>query len=362
MITLTAKIVRNSLFEGEIGTLSVGATTKTNNISTEVIDNIKGKKGTQDNPFFLGASRLGDGSKFTTKSKSFICKPDTFCSIAITGGDEFVIAFDLINNRYPETISVNRKSFTLNSPIFKFNEKITQYDITINNWNAEGFPMVISGIYALDPNVNITLSNIVSLNRNANYRGDNKLPSFGILSNGGDLEFNDTDGTILEYAENQILTSDMDVEILLNNTLSKKSEVVARFKTKEWQYDNDNRLATVGLKDDLEEWQDIQVKGINYDPRQPFKIIEKGLMSNVYKWLQAKDENGKERTPIKYQMLSFDELDEETKGILENTRSLTPVLEDGTLWEQWTKLCEVCGLYIYKNKQGRTVCSYNLGV
>jgi hypothetical protein len=84
-------------------------------------------------------------------------------------------------------------------------------------------------------------------------------------------------------------------------------------------------------------------------------------MSNVYKWLQGQDENGNYRTPEKYQMLSFEQLDEKTQNILENTTIDYPLLENGTLWEQWQKLCEVCGLYIYKNNEGKTVCTYTYG-
>jgi hypothetical protein len=60
-------------------------------------------------------------------------------------------------------------------------------------------------------------------------------------------------------------------------------------------------------------------------------------------------------------MLQFEELDQKTQDILELTRVDYPLLEDGTLWEQWQKLCEVCGLYIYKNNEGKTVCTYTYG-
>jgi hypothetical protein len=79
-------------------------------------------------------------------------------------------------------------------------------------------------------------------------------------------------------------------------------------------------------------------------------------MANLYVWLQDST-----RTPSKYKMLPFNELDENTRTILMNTRLSYPLLESGTLWEQWTKICEVCGLYIYKNNEGKTVCSYTYG-
>ena len=106
----------------------------------------------------------------------------------------------------------------------------------------------------------------------------------------------------------------------------------------------------------MEEWQDIIVEGFNYDPREPFMVLTNGSMQDLYNWLQDP-----QRTPRKYNMLAFYELDEQTREILSNTKIQYPILENGNLWEQWTKLCQVCGLYIYKNIEGRTVCSYTYG-
>ena len=103
-----------------------------------------------------------------------------------------------------------------------------------------------------------------------------------------------------------------------------------------------------------EEWQDIFVKGFNYDPRKPFAVLKNGSMENLYNWLQ-------DRTPTKYSMKEFSSLDQKTRDILTNTRIEYPLLKDGTLWEQWNKLCQVCGLYIYKDRTGNTICSYTYG-
>lgn len=201
-----------------------------------------------------------------------------------------------------------------------------------------------------------SLNNLISLERSIFDRSDTKLPSYGILSNNGNLEFNDANGAFLTYANAGVLVSGLKVHILLNNTLSKTSEEVGIFETDTWDYDNDNRSVSVSLKDDLVQWQDIYVEGFSYDPRSPFKIIADGKMSNVYRWLQ-----NTERTPEKYKMLAFSELDQETKTILQNTTIDYPFLESGSLWSQWSKLCQVCGLYIYKNNQGQVVCSYTYG-
>ena len=202
--------------------------------------------------------------------------------------------------------------------------------------------------------ISINRYNLISFNRKIVDRSDIKFPSYGIISNGGSIEFNDLDGKIREYAESLILTSDLKVTINLNNNLSNTSEQIGEFETKKWNYDNNNRAVSVSLKDDLEEWQDIEIEGFNYDPRKPFKVLENGTMEDLYKWLHKK-------TPSKYKMLEFSELDEDTKTILKSTKIQYPFLKKGTLWQQWQKLCIVCALYICKNNIGQTICTYSLG-
>ena len=355
MITLTAKISPKSTNSSQISNLS--ASGSKNNVSAEIGD-VLGKKTTQDNPFIIGASSLGDGATFLGKSRSYISFASNII-ITIKGNvsNGLVIVFDTLNNRHPKNIYINSKTYLVDSAVFKVEglPQTTNY-IRIPNWNTPNYPKVISGIYLPQEDIYINLSNIISLNGNINYRSDNKLPSYGILSNSGKLEANDNDNSVLELAEKQELTSDMDIVVELNNTLAKISVDVGHFKTKEWEYDNDNRSFSVSLKDDLVEWQDIQVKGINFDPRNPYAVLPNGTMADLYKWLHST-----ERTPQKYEMLSFEELDAKTQEILNSTSTKYPLLEDGTLWEQWTKLCEVCGLYIYKNNNGKTVCSYVYG-
>jgi hypothetical protein len=368
MITLTARI---DLISDDNGTLSsVSGEIPKNNISSE-IGAILGSKKQGSNPFILGASKLGDGSTLSGEVDYFIGgvpsnENGMFVppyEITISGNDitSLTIEFDKVNNRRPNTIVIDNVEYADDDAVFTVNvPSANSHTITIDNWNTPLYPLVIMGIY-VDISIDIDYRNLIALNRSINYRGENKLPSYGIISNTGNLEFNDLNGEIKDYAEQLLLTSDLKVVINLNNTLANTHEQVGIFETRDWDYDNDNRSVSVSLKDDLEEWQDIQAQGFDYDPRDRFKIIAYGKMSNVYKWLQGQDENGNYRTPEKYQMLSFEELDEKTQNILENTTIDYPLLNDGTLWEQWQKLCEVCGLYIYKNNEGRTVCTYTYG-
>ena len=108
---------------------------------------------------------------------------------------------------------------------------------------------------------------IISISANSFDRSDITRPSYGIISNTGELEFNDFDSEFLNYANQRLLTSDLPVSIFLNNTLYKTTrQQIGKFQTRSWNYDNNNKRVSVSLKDDLEEWQDISINGISYDP------------------------------------------------------------------------------------------------
>lgn len=365
MITLTAKI---NLISGHSGELGVEPRDLLGNNISSNLGTILGFKKQSKNPFVIGASKIGDGSTYESHLDYFMGDQlsdslGNFVSsytLTLTSTEplnSFTIAFDNTNNRHPYYITIDEQRYVDDDSVFTVTGLVesTTHTIVIENWNAPTYPLVITGIF-VGIDIDINVRNLLGLNRNIAYRGDYKLPSYGIISNTGSMEFNDLDGEIKDYAEDLILTSDLKVTITLNNTLANKHEQIGVFETEKWDYDNNNRSVSVSLKDDLEEWQDIHIDGINYDPREPFKVIEGGKMSNIYKWLQNSNV-----TPSKYDMLTFEELDTETQTILENTTIRYPLLESGSLWEQWQKLCEVCGLYIYKNNQGRTVCRYTYG-
>jgi hypothetical protein len=196
--------------------------------------------------------------------------------------------------------------------------------------------------------------NIISLQSSIFDRSDISKPSFGIFSNSGNLEFNDNYGRVISLSQEGLLLDPCKVEIFVENKIFGLSEKIGTYYTDDWSYDNDNGVVSVSFKDDLEEWQDIYVKGFIYDPRKPYSVLANGSMENLYRWLR-------ERTPSKYNMVDFNELNESVRSILANTIIEYPSLKDGFLWSQWLKLCDVCGLYIYKNKEGKTTCSYTYG-
>ena len=104
------------------------------------------------------------------------------------------------------------------------------------------------------------------------------------------------------------------------------------------------------MKDDLEEWQNINVEEISYDPRDLTHRNLERFYGELYN-----------KTPSKYKMKQFSELDDKTKDILSNTWVIYPLLEAGSLWRQWDKLCQVAQAHIKKEDDGTTSFTYNGG-
>jgi hypothetical protein len=201
--------------------------------------------------------------------------------------------------------------------------------------------------------IDIGQESLISMEASIYDRSDLKFPSFGIISNIGNLVFKDRGSKFLSYANMGLLKEGIVIEQYINNTLEKNaSEKISSFVADVWDYDNESGVVTVSQKDDLEEWQEINVPAISYDPRNAEDKAFVWLYSHLWR-ITVRGGN--------YNMLPFAELDATTKQVLENTYTKYPMLKSGSLWQQWTKLCQVCQLHIYKNSEGIIVCRYNGG-
>lgn len=356
MITLTAR-VNLITFKNGGALLSASLNRETSNISAPLSNVVKTKK-KGSNPFIFGASILGEGATFSDGEEYYIGnipadENGSFIpqyTIGVNGNQisALTIVFDDYNNQFPTSITIDGETYLNDDPYFtviNLNPTNT-HAIVINNWNTPNYPLRIQGIY-VDLNLELDRRNMLNLDRSIFDRSDLELPSYGIISNTGNIEFNDLDGEIKDYAEMNLLQSGIDVEVYINNTLTKTNELIGKFNSSDWNYDNDNRQVTLSIKDDLEEWQDINIDGINYDPRTPVSQNLAYFYNYLYNF-----------TPSKYNMLEYDELDSITKNILFNTVVQYPTLENGSLWDGWTKLCEVAQAHIYKDNEGNTVFKY----
>ena len=185
-----------------------------------------------------------------------------------------------------------------------------------------------------------------SLQREEKERSDLKLPSFGIISNHSNTSFKDPYGKIKQLANNLQLIGGQKVEIFLNNTLTGGSQKIGELYTDQWNYDPYEGSVNLSLKDNIEEWQNIHVERLNYDPRYP----EHKSFKYIYNYLR-------EETPSKFKMLTFERLDSKTKEQLENSWLVYPFLEEDNLWREWDKFAVATQCQIFQ-QNGITVCRY----
>lgn len=356
MITISAT-VNVSKDGGEIKSVSI--TPQGNNISSSISEVLGNKNVSVGNPFILGHSKLGDGSHYTDRLPYFMSSEWSDSNgmfhnrfvLTIKGEadlEQAVIVFDKQNNRHPNTIIVDGETWYDDDPQFeiKFNSDKTTHEIIIDNWNAPNSPLIITNIYS-NINVEIDDSNLISFSRDMFETSNMKYPQFGIISNSGNLTVLDKNEGIIDLITYKILHSGAEVSVQINNTNSGISNQVCVMTIKELDYDNDSRKVSMSLKDNLEEWQDINVNPIYYDPSNPKSEYAKFFYDYLYN----------KTVELGYE---FEELDEGTKNVLNNTLIKYPLLESGSLWDSWDKLCQLCFLYIYENNLGKIVVKYNI--
>lgn len=358
MITLSAYI---DVTLGKAGTITNATTTvEGNNISND-ITGLVGDKVYGNNIFLLDVSPLDNGSTFSSEIENYYIGSElangngVFANpyqITLNGSKikNFTLVFDTYNNQHPTSITVDGVEYENDDNIFTVSvQSSNSHKIVIDNWNTPNYPLRIQGIY-LELGIEVNKQNIESLSRNSTDRSDYKFPSWGIISNTCEIEFKDLNGEILDYIEQDLLVQGLSCKVFINDTLNNKKQQIGEYYADQWNYDNDNRVVKVSLKDDLEEWQSINVEEISYDPRS----VEHKNLEWFYKQLYSK-------TPTKYNMQDFNSLDKATRDILSNTWVVYPMLKAGSLWRQWNKLCQVSQSHIKKEDNGTTSFKYNGG-
>lgn len=349
MITLTAKL---SLLDGQLGVISSASINNGKSNVSSQIGAVIGSKKQGGKPFIIGTNKIGDNRTYEKSVPYYIgnvsCNSnnvfDTPYVITVNGNNivSLTINFDNVNNQYPTSIIIDGTVYQVNSASITINnlQVLDTHIITINNWNTANYPLTILGLY-IDIEILINNKNMTNVERTIIDRSDIKLPSWGIITNGGDIEFNDLGGVIKYYIEQQILEDNIITNIAINNTsITNKKEQLGAFNASKWEYNNSNSIVKVELKDNLLEWQNILLDGM--------PLQNEMTMLQICDYLKSK-------TPNKW---TFKELDGETQSILQNTICKYPYLESGSLWNEWNKLCEVCALYVYKNNQDNIVISY----
>lgn len=180
------------------------------------------------------------------------------------------------------------------------------------------------------------------------------FPDFGVVSSAGSITFQDTiinDVYIVEnYAKQGRLVEGLDVEVFVVNTLIKKTQKIGKYITGKWDYNKETHTVKVSIGDNLTKWQEINVPAYNFDAREGTKNF-----SVIYKYLHSIT------TQAGFDMLSYEELTQETRFAIERIICKYPYLLTDNLWASWGKLCQVCLLNIYPNLDGRIECRFTGG-
>lgn len=196
---------------------------------------------------------------------------------------------------------------------------------------------------SLEKPIEVNMRNMMSVSGTIATRSDLEKPAFGVIANTGNIEFIDKyielekKWEIASLLKDGLLTEGLKAEISIGNTIKTGAEQkVGVYETSDWSYDSTNRVVSVGLQDDLIEWQDIAVEK---------KIWGEPItMYNVLNYLIA-------ITPSKWEFVSHIDTDRYLLGIpFENG-----YLEADNLWAVWTKFCEACFLNVFKNGDGKIV-------
>ena len=365
MITLEAKI---QLTESNSGLIESVSTNISNNSISKDISNVVGKRIPNTVPFILGTSTLNNGYTLESEVDFYIGDEVSNTNgifenpyvITITGSQltDINICFDTNKNQHPTLISVDGKIYQNDDSIFavRLNQS-SIHTITIDNWNAPNYPLIISGIY-LNFDIAVNYRNLISISQSIFDRGDTSYANWGVFSNAGNLQFNDIDGEIKDYAQQGILKDGAIVLVELHNDLDNYVKKLGEYYAKNWNYDENNKSVSVSLTDGLEDWQSINVPEVTYDFKKYATSgqIAYAVTAKVFYEILHQYSN-----TSKIKMASFEELDGETRNAIISTIIPYPYLRAGTLWTQWQKLCDLCQLHIFKNYDGIIICKYKGG-
>lgn len=185
--------------------------------------------------------------------------------------------------------------------------------------------------------VELNYRRLISLSFNEKKRADFDLPSWGIISNSGNLSFNDPYGEIIDYANKGLLRKRAKIQIDLYNSLgvTKKSRKLGEFYSNTWNYDNNNHSVNLSFADDLISWQDI------YSGGYPLQETKEMSAYELYKLLEA------EANEYDY----YFAITEQAEARIKERNIGAPFIEAGTLWQQWDRFSNALALQIYKKNE-----------
>lgn len=185
--------------------------------------------------------------------------------------------------------------------------------------------------------------NLLSLDTTIVDRSDITMPSWGIISNRGNIRFVDYNGKINHLVELNALQDKQKCSLYLTDTLNGTQALVGELYATKWDYDTNSKQVSVTLQDELIEWQDISFAGLIMSAEELTAMEYIGILQDWY-------------IPKKY---SFAPFDPKTTTILQEYKIKHAYLKKSSLWGTLNKFCEMLGLHIFKNFKNKIVISYD---
>lgn len=181
--------------------------------------------------------------------------------------------------------------------------------------------------------------NIVSIDIETLDRGSlNDIVGFGIYSNRGEITFIDIDNEFERMANLDEAT--LTAKIFLSEDTTER--LIATFFVDDHSYNRNTKEVSLILQDGLTNWQNINIPRIFlYEYKSAKQILDEILSQSTVSGID-----------IRY--------DAATLALLETIHCNCPDIKADTLWNDITKICQMCLCRVFTDEQGVAVISRGL--
>lgn len=323
-----------------------------NNVSTSLLE-LADKYADKKDIFLLGVDKFSNAKGFASNNENYyigrefstqdcVFESEYNIFIETNNADWVVIYFDTVGNGYPPEIYMSDKKVVVQSPVVIVPRGVDT--ITIDRWNKPNSPLIIRGIRTFFS----VRENIKEVDFSGQDRQDISLPSWGICANSGNISLIDRLGF---FSQAYTAQTPMSAKVFLGN------QQIATFNVTIENVD-EKKVVKMKLSDKVLAWQQQDF------PRFLNQVIPSNgtgakTMSemldiiNIYASPTVKKEESHYYEGVD---------NESTQNMLENIRVSVPqIIEEGSVWSAFVKLCESTGCYIYTDEYGQPKIYYDGG-
>lgn len=219
---------------------------------------------------------------------------------------------------------------TLTAEITVKGENATPFVLGSSRLGYANFGEIVDKVELINKRV------MLSLECETRDRSDIDKPSFGVISNGGSLSFNDGYSQFLILINSGFLSGGEEIKIFLENTITRQRKKVGVYYAENWGYDNENKTVSVSFKDNLEKLQDARSLKIEMSENDTPMAL-----SSIY---------GKIYFPSDIAMSPSSQ----ASIIMGKMKSSTLYKDQGNLWSDLKKISDICGFHVYNDYEGNT--------